>query len=189
MPTRVCRALVVAFLLTGCAPAARTSSGDAFGSSDPRRSEVAFDGDGAVVVNITRERRISSDFLYGSIDQVWFALARAYEDLAIPIVTVNRTARILGNEHFLARGNVARVPMTELLDCGFGMSGPMAAVYRITFDIHSQIRPAEGGQVEVQTLILATATPVEGTTNNPLPCTTTGALESLIVDRLKAALR
>ena len=83
---------------------------------------------------------------------------------------------------------VSQVPMTELLDCGFGASGPHAALNRITINIRSQIRPADEGKAELRTLILATADPAEGVSNRPVSCTTTGALEDLIAKRTEAAL-
>ena len=83
---------------------------------------------------------------------------------------------------------VSQVPMTELLDCGFGASGPHAALNRITINIRSQIRPADEGKAELRTLILATADPAEGVSNRPVSCTTTGAFEDLIAKRTEAAL-
>lgn len=186
MTARGSFSLLAALALAACASGA--GAGGRSGSAGGRPAEMAYDGDG-IFLSLERERRVSSHVLDASVDQVWPALARAYEGLGIPVTTVDRRSRILGNVSFTARADVARVPMTRLLDCGFGFSGPIAGQNRITFDLRSQVRAAGEGQAEVRTLVIATATPVEGTSNNPLPCTTTGALEALIAQHVEAAVR
>jgi len=167
-------------LATGaCGSAPRTRA-----SNTQLPPEAQFDGR-SIYLNIVPDRHASSHVISGTPERVWFALAAIYEELGITVTHVSVGSRTLGNRNFTTRRQLGGTPLSQYLDCGVGFSGPVANQNRITIDILTQLKAAGPDSVDVQTVLAAIASPVEGTSNNPFPCSSRGTLEQSIATRIQ----
>jgi hypothetical protein len=120
--------------------------------------------------------------------QVWLAVKKVYGDLEVPLTVENPGARQLGNENFFRSRSFAGQPMTALVDCGSGMTGPKAANYRIYMSLLTQVIPDGKGGTKLQTTFVPMGQDVAGGSSDRIPCGTTGRLEELFIGRVQAAL-
>ena len=118
------------------------------------------------------------------IARVWTALPNAYKAIGIPVEYADNRARELGNSRFVTRSMLNQNRLSNYLRCGQGITGPIADTYRIRMNIRTVLRSVSADSTAVETLVEATASPVEGTSGNPQECTSAGTLEQAIVKRL-----
>jgi hypothetical protein len=77
--------------------------------------------------------------------------------------------------------------MTEFVDCGNGMTGPKAASYRIYMSLLTDVIPDGQGGTRVQTTFVPLGQDMQGNSTDRIACGTTGRLEALFLERVKAA--
>ena len=78
-------------------------------------------------------------------------------------------------------------PMTELVSCGSGITGPNAASFRIFMSILVTTKADASGGTAVAVLFQATARDVQqGTSNDRLVCRSSGRVEQLLLERINA---
>lgn len=121
--------------------------------------------------------------LEASAEDAWKAVAQAYEELAIPVGTIDGRTRQVGNARFSARRNLAGQPLSRFFDCGARVVGAtMANTHRLEISIMTRVVAEGEGTSRIQTELHAVAYPV-GTSTGPTNCVSRGALE----DRLAQA--
>jgi hypothetical protein len=180
------RSAIVAslILLTACA-ASRSET------TPPTRSETIriVGGSGTVAQMSTVNARAASVMtIPSSLDDVWKVLPAVYESLGIPITRVDATSHIIGNEGLKVRRRLGDAPLTRYLDCGSGQGGPNADTYEVHLAVLTEAREAAPGSTHVSTTIQATARPLTFSAD-PVRCASNGALETLIVKRIKEGLQ
>jgi hypothetical protein len=156
-------------------------------SNAPARTETVRVVDGAGGVHqlaVTTHNRSHAATLDHSLDQVWRALPAVYDKLAIPVTQISTTNRVVGNTGFSVRRQLGGVPLTRYFDCGRTQDRPSAETYEIQLSALTTVQPKDSGST-VQTTIQATARPVNFA-GSPVNCSSTGALETRIVELLKA---
>jgi hypothetical protein len=119
--------------------------------------------------------------------QVWLAVKKVYTKIEVPITVESPGTRQMGNENFFRTRSFAGQPMTALVDCGSGMTGPKAATYRIYMSLLTQIIPDGGGGSKVQTTFVPMGQDVAQGSSDRIPCGTTGRLEQIFLDQVTAA--
>jgi hypothetical protein len=117
--------------------------------------------------------------------QVWLVVKKVYADLEIPLTVENPGTRQIGNENFFRSRNFAGQPMSALVDCGSGMTGPKAMTYRIYMSLLTNVIPDGKGGTTVQTTFVPTGQDVAGGSTDRISCGTSGRLEQLFLDRVK----
>lgn len=117
------------------------------------------------------------------------ALSQIYPDLGIPIGTLVSSAGQIGNTSYRVPGHrLKTMQLSRLLECGQeSVTGARADIDEVTIDVLSTVKPAGDTASVVTTFVSATARPL-GTSSDPVVCSSNGALERMINDRLAKAL-
>jgi hypothetical protein len=142
--------------------------------------------DGVRDESIRRSDPTGEHALDAAPDAVWRVLPLVYDELGIPVTTLVTDARRIGNPAFRTRRRLGGEPLSRYLDCGSRMGGRNADSFDVTLRVETMVRPAEQGAVLVTT-IDATARPVTGG-GDPVNCSSTGRLESRLVEMIRARL-
>ena len=119
---------------------------------------------------------------------VWTAAKQAYASLEIPVGLENPQAHLLGNQNFYKSRSMGGQPMTSFVDCGTGMTGAKAASYRIYMSLITDISGDGKGGTVVRANFTALGQDVTEGSTDRIPCGSTGRLEQLVLDRIKAAV-
>ncbi len=174
-----------ALLVAGCAGAGGPVSG-----STPQTTSISVGGDArtgsgsTIMVTSNREMRGSNHRVEALIDEVWRQIPAVYQELEIPVATVNSSTRTIGNSQFTVSRRMANAAVSRYLSCGIGPAGqPLADQYRVDLSLLTILHPETDGTTRVETRLTATATS-RGTSGAPLACGSTGRLEALIAQRL-----
>lgn len=120
--------------------------------------------------------------------QVWRVLPAVYDSLAIPVSSLDSVSHVIGNSGIKLRRRLGNVPLTRYLDCGDSQGAPSAETYEIHLSIFTRVQSAASGTTTVATTIEATGRPVT-LSGEYVRCSSTGALESHLVNTLKAQLQ
>ena len=108
--------------------------------------------------------------------KVFAALENVYAELKFK-PEVHAPPFQIGNQAFYARGSLAKRRMSAWVDCGSGMTGPIADDYRIYLGLVSFVEVTTGNTSIVRSVLVGNAINV---TEGKLPtqrCKTTGELE------------
>lgn len=169
-------------LLSGCA-----SAGNSGGSYTPK-APVIYAGDQSTNRLEGEKPRASIATIAAAPATVWSAAKQVYASLEIPVGVENPAAHVLGNQNFYKSRTMGGQPMTTFVDCGSGMTGSKAASYRIYMSLITDISAdGKGGTVLQATFTALGQDVTEGSTDR-IPCGSTGRLEQLVLDRIKAVV-
>lgn len=175
---------ILLLALTGCGAA---SAGPATSApSGPARHIET--GTGTEIV-LSPEGPAAPVPLAATADQVFAVLPAVYEEVGIPVRSVDTPARTPGNQRFVTSRRVGEMTMDKLLRCGAGItSAPTAMTHRITMRVLTSVLPGTSGGSRLQTLVEATAASNEGTSTSQVAFASTGVLEARIAALAKARL-
>jgi hypothetical protein len=123
----------------------------------------------------------------GRPEEAWRAAVEVYRALEIPIGVVDQSAGVLGNRDLAVRRRLAGQPMTDFLECGRSVTGPVASTHQIQISILTSVRPAATGGTELRTQVQATARQ-PGSSSPPTQCASTGRLEQRIAHQIQLRL-
>jgi hypothetical protein len=116
-------------------------------------------------------------------DRVWAVLDRAYTESGIPVALRDPEHWTMGNRDMQIARRLNGVSMSHYFTCGNTSLGTEAAdSYRLQLNVVSRVMQ-QGTGSRVETYATALARQV-GTSSPPLVCTSTGALEKAIANRL-----
>ena len=172
--------LLLLLLLAGCA----APDPDTARLPATRPPSVMVSGN-TVEVHLPPDREIVTESVRATAEAAWAALHKAYEDLGIEVREVNEGALTLGNTRLVVSRRLAGVPLSRHLECGMGLLGYFADIYRIEMHILSSIVPGGSDGVRVSTYLEAVARNPEGTSGAPIPCSSTRRLEREIAVRVR----
>jgi len=117
------------------------------------------------------------------------ALAAAYEALMIPDVMRDSVGRYVGNTAFRKMRALAGGPMSRLVECGSGMTGPNADLYRINIAIMTRVEPTGERTSRLRSALVASGEDISGPSRATVACGSTGTLEAriheLVIQRLR----
>jgi len=177
------RRALLSLLLCGCASA---GSSVETSNSTPKQA-VLYSGPETGTLLAERPRATSA-MLGSPPAAVWLAAKKVYADWDIPIAVENPSAHQIGNANFFKSRDMGGRRMTELVDCGNGMTGPKASTYRIYISLLTDVIPDGKGGTKLQTTFVPMGQDVAGGSSDRIPCGSTGHLEQLFIDRVKANL-
>jgi hypothetical protein len=148
----------------------------------PRR--VTATGDG-FMIDLPAEASANATRLAGTPQEIFPLVAQVYDELKIPIETLETRTFLLGNTSFRAHRRVAGIPMTRIVDCGHTVAGLRAGSDMITFNLLTRVKADGPRNVVVETTITAIARSTEGASSNPMNCTSLGELERRIAEGVR----
>jgi hypothetical protein len=125
----------------------------------------------------------------GSAADVFRATRAAFEALKIPVQEFDSTRTFLYNSEFVRMRTLMGSRMSELLNCGQGFTSANADVYRITMAIAAFVEPVDAQRSRLRIAFAAGGRSVEGASKDPVPCATTGLLESRIEEFVRNRVR
>lgn len=182
---RLLSALFALVVLSGCAPPQPGAAPPA----GPERVEIrAQDGGTNTSYDfvLTSSDGVISQTLASSSARAWSPLLEAYQEMGLPITSMEPEKGLVASQSGAARGRkVAGKALSRYLDCGrTGAGAPAAASYPVSLSVVTVLAPLGEGSVAVRTAVTGRAQdPVH---NNPASsCSSTGRLEAEIADRLR----
>jgi len=120
------------------------------------------------------------------VEVVRAAVRQAFADYSIPVTVDNAASGQTGNPDFYRTRQFMGRPMTDLVSCGSGITGPNAASFRIFLSIIVTTKASATGGTALAVLVQATARDmVNGTSNDRLVCAGSGRIEQLLVERIR----
>jgi hypothetical protein len=176
------RRLCCLVVLAGCA----TGGAHVEGSDSAPQRQVIFQGEQGMLMS--EPARAEATVVDAPPLAVWAAVKRVYLDLEIPVTVDNPTGHQLGNTNFNKSRVLGGERMQSLVNCGNGMTGPNAASFRINMSLLTDVNPDGKGGTKLQTTLIAKGQDVTGGSSDQIPCGSTGRLELMVLNRVKAAL-
>ena len=156
-----------------CAPAATPAT------PAPDRI-LAVDTDGRVIRRSTADENARAT-IAAPIDKVWPALVLAYADMGIDPSVADRGAGRYGNGNFLAPKRIAGRNLGEFFNCGSGLTGPYIENGRLTANVVTTVQAGPDGTTTLaSTYASGTLRRNDGTSTDPIVCSSTGALEEAL---------
>jgi hypothetical protein len=176
--------LISCLALAGCA-----TTNTATGTTNSRESTrvAASGGLGAMTVETHTTNTAVGGKVGFAVDRVWAPLRAAYDSLGIPVTLANPANGTLGNQSMRVRRRIGDVAVSKYLNCGNVQGGPSADAYEIQLSVMTTAVPAEQGTTNISTLIEAQGRPITLAAEFTR-CTSTGALETRIVELVNAQL-
>ena len=166
--------------LCGCASAGTTSE-----NTTPKQAAI-FSGEQGTI--FAERPRASMATIVAPPAAVWLAAKKVYADLDIPLAVENTSTHQMGNPNFFKSRTFAGEPMSQLVDCGSGMTGPKAATYRIYISLLTSIATDGKGGTTVQTTFVPMGQDISAGSADRIPCGSTGRFEANFVDRIQKTL-
>lgn len=126
------------------------------------------------------------DTLSGRPDDLFSLLPEVYNDLGVPISSVNAEAQALGALEVRARGDFAGDRVSRWLDCGTSITGDIADQREIYVTALTQVEALEEapGVSGISVHVTGYSVP-SGVSGNRTGCRATGRLERAIIAHLR----
>jgi hypothetical protein len=140
---------------------------------------LVVNADGSVVRQSTADENSSANYKAPPA-KVWPALVAAYSTIGIQPTANDRASGQYGNAGFIVPRRIAGRPIAEFFSCGMDITGPRIDNGRVIGNVMSVITSDGAGGSVVITHVSGTLRPNSGNASDPIPCATTGALETLL---------
>lgn len=121
----------------------------------------------------------------GNRDSIFTALETVFKELKLPVESRNAKSALLNNLNADISRRLGDVALSRYLDCGRGFSGSNADFYRITLAFSVWVEPATGEPQQLMVAIAASGRDPAGSRSAYSQCTSRGALEKRIADRVQ----
>jgi hypothetical protein len=177
---RPMRRIVLLCALCGCASAATTSE------NTIAKQAVIFSSDQGTILG--ERPRASVATIAAAPAAVWLAAKKVFADLDVPLIVENTSTHQMGNPNFYKSRMFAGEPMSQLVDCGSGMTGPKASTYRIYISLLTSIATDGKGGTTVQTTFVPMGQDISAGSADRIPCGSTGRFEANFLDRIQKTL-
>lgn len=179
--------IVGAVVVAACGPA--TSSMPASGPTQTTTS-VTTGGGANLDIKTYNDDRPSASTVQATPERVWAVLPAVFEELKVPVGTVDPNARVIGNRKLVINnGRLAGGRASSYLSCGTNaLGGPIADSYQVNLSLLTQLVPISGGATQVQTSVDGSATQ-RGVSSAPVRCGSTGRFEQQIAAAIQRHLQ
>lgn len=95
----------------------------------------------------------------------------------------------LGDLTMVRMSRLNRVPLSQFFNCGSTMTGLRADSYRLTMPLVVMLDPVEAKSTRIRIALIASAQDAAGSSNQPVFCGSTGALESRLQKAIEEQVR
>ena len=119
---------------------------------------------------------------------VFAAVQSVYTELKVPREVADSIAGVVGARRFRTSRSIGGKRYSVYLNCGEGLTGANADVWRLTIAIATFIEPVGEGRSRVGTGFVAAAQDMGGASKDPVTCGSFGLLESRIARMVKEKL-
>ena len=175
---------LVAVGLLGWACATTPNPGERDASTDVLRTATGPNE----AVDLTRQTLLYAQEYARPWMHVWNTLLKTDEDLAMPLESADTVSGLVVFRLQTSTPRVGTKHASLFLDCGRGPGGaPRVDTYQLTLRLTARVERMGSDRTLVRTGLVGSARD-RGTTADPLPCTSTGALERRALDILTARL-
>lgn len=170
MRSRAIRAsLAVLVTLLGAASVAR-------GQSSGLRVGIAASSEPVLLDTLAHAYKLSAPR-----DRAYAGIIVAYDSLGIPVDFKDTHAGVAVAERFQVRRELKKVPLSRYLDCGMGMNGVNANIYRVTLVVASWLEPTSGALSQVRVAVVGSGQDMTGSNSQSVLCTSKGVLEDVMM--------
>ncbi|HZD04760.1 MAG TPA: hypothetical protein VE173_07575 [Longimicrobiales bacterium] len=139
-----------------------------------------------VDLHLSEDGTVAERTLAISPDTVWRLLPEAYDSLGLGGGVLDARTRSWGNPRVAAR-TVAGSRTDSFFRCANqGTGASRVGRFRVEFSVATTVSETEDGRALLNTAIVATGTPWEGTSTSRMVCISNGLLERAIEGRLVA---
>jgi hypothetical protein len=144
-------------------------------TAEGQRRRVALPLYGAQVVMDTIGERVEIQAPPG---QTFAAAALVLQNFGIEADVRDSVGGLLGNIGLVRTRRLNRTPLSVFLNCGSSMTGLRADYYRVMMPLLIMFDPAGADRTSMRIALVASAQDPTGTSNQPVLCGSTGALET-----------
>lgn len=130
----------------------------------------------------------SKEVLAATPQAVFAAVQGVYTELKVPREIADSLAGVVGARRFRTSGSIGGERYSVYLNCGEGLTGANADVWRLTIAIATFIEPVGEGRTRIGTGFVAAAQDMGGASKDPVACGSFGLLESRIARMVKEKL-
>jgi len=130
----------------------------------------------------------SRTVLEAPMGEVFAAVRAVYTQLKIPREIADSTNGLLGTLRLRSTYTVAGERLSVYFNCGMGMTGANADSWRLSIALVTFLQPAGEGKTRLGTGAAAQAQDMGGASKDPLPCGSTGLLETRVLELVKMRL-
>jgi hypothetical protein len=116
--------------------------------------------------------------LGASPGRVFTAATWVLQNYKIPIDVSDSAGGLVGAAKLVRSRNVAGSALSRYLECGSTLTGPRADSHRIQMPLLLFVDPGPNGGTKLRIALVASATDRSGSSNTPVMCGSTGALEN-----------
>mgnify|MGYP006300081907 CR=1 FL=1 len=186
MPRRVLPILPAAALLLAACASGNPETPEV-GERSTNLSIQMSQGRQNLNLRTTAEINVVHDTISGDPGDLFSLLPAVYEEVGVPITSVNAAAKTLGALEVRARGDFAGERVSKWIDCGTSITGNVADQREVYVTVLTQIEALEEteGVSGVSTHLTAYAVQA-GRAGNRTDCGTSGRLERRIASALRA---
>ena len=177
------RRVVLTLLLCACA----TGRSSIETTNSTTKQAIIYNGPETGLL-LAEHPRASAAMIASPSSMVWLASKKVFADWDIPLTTESPSTHQLGNVNFSKARQIAGKPMAKFVECGNGLNGPKAATYRIYISLLTDVIPDGPNGTKLQTTFAPMAQDVAGGGSDRIPCGSTGLLEQLFIESVKANL-
>jgi hypothetical protein len=124
----------------------------------------------------------------GAPASIYAQLRAEYDRMKVQLTTDDSLTGIIGNLQMLRIRTLAGGQISRFLNCGGGMTGPLADNARVQLALVSMLKSVSADSTEVRTVLVGVATSLEGASRDPVRCTSAGTLEARIHERISKQL-
>lgn len=118
----------------------------------------------------------------------WPVVRKVYKALEVDVTVDNPVTHQVGNQNFWKTRTFAGHRMSEFVDCGSGMTGLKADSYRIYMSLLTLVNPDGQGGTKLETIFVPVAQDVSAGSTDRVPCGSTGQLETMVNESVRATL-
>jgi hypothetical protein len=179
MPRSLHCTALAAVLAAGCASTHSTTPAEDVAVT-PNTVRIETPGSAAMEARTVAEDRSVVTTIKTTPEIAWTKLPAVFGELQLPVAGYIDAARQITAKNVRVRGHLGRIRMSQIVTCGSDMTGDdKANTYEVSLDVISSVKPAEGGQAAITTMVTANARPM-AVSGDPVRCVTTGSLEKRI---------
>jgi hypothetical protein len=166
------------WILTAISSVACASGGSSPGTlQSPSERIVARDNAAVIRTAVAPNAKVN---IPAEPARVFESLKAVFEELGIPVATVDAAMSQVGNSNFARTRKLGNERISLYLSCGNSVTGVIADDYRIYMSVMSQARADGKGGTELETAFTAFARNIDGSAAERIACGTTGQLEEKI---------
>jgi hypothetical protein len=148
----------------------------------PNTVRIETPGSAAMEARTVAEDRSVVTTIKTTPEIAWAKLPAVFGELQLPVAGYVDASRLISAKNVRVRGHLGKLRMSQIITCGSDMTGDdKANSYEVSLDVTSAVKPAEGGQAAITTMVTANARPM-AVSGDPVRCVTTGALEKRIAN-------